>query len=237
MATVAVTYFGRDPRYLLLLDAWVAQFRRSGCRWPFIVVSDMATPALAYPMARFDISAYEDMIRPDQPFDVKGALMAEAALALGPMLMLDADALLMQDPEPHLSPFATAPIAMPLDHGAIPDGRTHHLNPPYNDVKKTCAGVAWFGSGDKTRLVRMWREAFAELLPVLPWPGRIPCLVEQFAWSLASHRCGGSHLPWSFNYPRHCAKHHAGAIVNHYFGGRKLVSPPAFDPPPRSSVP
>lgn len=221
---ILVPFFGDTAKFQPLLDRWVEAYKSSGCRWPWYTLGDQ-TEVYSRPAMRVDIAGFADVIRPGQPFDVKGALVCSAILKLGqPLFVLDADAFLAADPAAALAPFHDCPIAMPADHGAVMYWRETRLRPPYERVPKRCAGVQWFGpAGDRTRLVAGYRRAFAELLamPRLPWHPQLHHLVEQYAWSICAHRFGGRTLPPLLNWHEEHLGHHPGAVINHHYGHPK----------------
>lgn len=227
---IAIPHFGRDQRYLDLLKTWVAQLRKTlGPDARFTVFTHDAQADLAklgFPTLSLNISAYRDVIRPGQPFDIKGALMCEAALAIRePFLMLDADALLVQNPAPWVNRFMDYTCAMPTDAGAILHGHKAMMDGEWSHVRKMCAGVFWFGDpspAKRSELVNEYRVAWAQLLAAdIPWTPRLPHLLEQYAWSVAHHRLGGATLAGCMNWPPHLCGETPLAVVNHYFGHKK----------------
>lgn len=225
---VAIPYFGDNPKYLHMLDEWVANFRTRFPGSEFLVFTHDAAQTMkakGYPCLELDISRYADVIRPDQPFDVKGALMCEAALMIKrPFLMLDSDALLVADPTAVLDAMGDAPCAMPVDHGAILSGHARYMDYPFRDVSKMCAGVFWFGAGKRAELVQRYRDTWKMLKELdCPWTPRLPHLLEQYAWSVALRCMGGCELPATMNWAPHYGGigEHPNAIVNHYFGHKK----------------
>lgn len=227
---ITIPHFGKDPRYLALLDEWVRQLRRTlGADARFLVFTHDAAADLrkrGYPHAVYDISRYADIIRPGQPFDIKGALMCEAALNIAePFLMLDADALLVADPSPWVAPYELHTCAMPTDAGAILHGHKGMMDGHWQNVRKMCAGVFWFGdaTGNKrAELVNEYRAAWHALKSAdYPWTPRLPHLLEQYAWSVAHHKLGGATLAGCMNWPPHLCGKSELAVVNHYFGHRK----------------
>lgn len=224
---VAIPYFGTNPKYLEMLDDWVRNFRE---RFPvsrFVVFTHDAQEQLTqrgYPFVSLDISGYASVIREGQPFDIKGALMCEAAEAIDePFLMLDSDALLMRDPSGLLTEFAGRTCAMPIDSGAILSGHKARMDEPFGHVRKMCAGVFWFGdTGMREVLGDEYRNAWRDLhVADCPWTPRLPHLLEQYAWSLAHHRLNGATMPGMMNWAPHITGDSDMAIVNHYFGHKK----------------
>ncbi len=220
---ILVPWFGNVGRFEAMADAWVARYVESGTVAPWRYLTDVDLPARTGAMIdRYDLAGFSEVIRPGQPFDVKGALVCAALLAHDePLLVLDLDAQLLRDPAPDLAPFMGRVIAMPVDAGAITHDRSPRLNPPYGTVLKLCAGVMFFGAGDRGRLVAAYRKAWTELRPTLPWSPPLPHLLEQHAWSLAARRRGGDVLSQAFNWsPDHLGAN-ALATVEHRYGLRK----------------
>lgn len=220
---ILVPYFGDTQRFRPLLDRWIAAYKASGCRVPWFALNE-EPEAYELPSMRVNISGFRDLCRPGQPFDVKGALVCAALLQVTePVLVLDADAFLAKDPMPALEPFRAAPVAMPLDHGALIFHRQAKLTAPFH-CQKLCAGVQFFGEGaDRSRLVAGYRRAFEEImaLPRLPWEPQLAHLVEQYAWSVCASRRGGLVLPAAMNWaPVHLGEN-PDVVVNHHYGHPK----------------
>lgn len=215
---ILVPYFGDYDRFAPVLKKWEAAYIASGTGARCLCIGTGSNG--------YDLAGYDKVIRPDQPFDIKGALVC-AALIQYPdesLLMLDADAFIACDPAATLEPFAGSPIAMPPDDGAVCYYRAAMLSEPFAMVQKLCAGVMWFGAtGNRAELVSAYFSAFEELLalPALPWQQQLPHLVEQYAWSIVAHRMGGAVLPRSMNWNPDLLGHSDGAIINHLYGLRK----------------
>jgi hypothetical protein len=235
---ILIPFFGDTEKFRPLLDRWFACAKLAmpdaRPRESFVLLTDnvdagVKNAALAHDcgVADFNLDGWADLCRPGHPFDVKGALVCSFLLAHGyRMLVLDADAFLARDPFPTLNgpAFENAPIAMPLDHGAVIYWRAKHLTAPYAGVLKRCAGVQWFGASDgRSRLAAGYRRAHQELLamPRLPWEPQLPHLVEQYAWSICAHRKGGVTLPATMNWHEDHLGKSADAIVNHHYGHPK----------------
>ena len=224
---IAIPYFGTNSKYLEMLHEWVRTLKRTAPDAEFVIfthdAADMLKP-FDYPVLKLDISGYADVMRAGQPFDIKGALMCEAALAIDrPFLMLDSDALLIADPSAALGAMGNTPCAMPIDHGAILSGHQLLCDKPFAAVRKMCAGVFWFGDVTRRKaLVGHYLMAWRELLSHnCPWTPCIPHLLEQYAWSLAHHRMNGATLPATMNWAPHIVGKSPHAIVNHLFGHKK----------------
>ncbi len=225
---IAIPYFGENPKYLEMLHEWVRTLKRTAPDAEFVVFTHDAVSVMDefdYPVIDLDISGYREVMRDGQPFDIKGALMCEAALAIKrPFLMLDSDALLVANPSDVLNSIAqNAACAMPIDHGAILSGHQLLCDEPFPTVRKMCAGVFWFGDVTRRKALvghylMAWRELFHH---DFPWTPKIPHLLEQYAWSLAHHRMNGATLPASMNWAPHIVGTSPHAIVNHLFGHKK----------------
>lgn len=225
---IAIPYFGSNPKYLEMLHEWVRVLKRTAPDARFLVFTHDAEEALkpfGYPTLTLSIDGYADVIREGQPFDIKGALMCEAAMNIrDPFLMLDADALLVANPSEILDAMNPETVcAMPIDHGAILHGHKSLCEKPFADVRKMCAGVFWFGDvSRRAELVTSYRLAWREMFSHdCPWLPCLPHLLEQYAWSLAHHRLSGETLPATLNWAPHILGESPHAIVNHYFGHKK----------------
>lgn len=246
MKIVTLFYGSIEQRraYAPLLQRWVQHHRNLGLGDKLLIVtrSDEHVSFIQHmehgeslPILALDLSAYTDVIRPEQPFDIKGALMCEALRALGPFLLIDNDAFLTCDPAPLLEnnvQLEGALIVMPRDIGAINAGFTAALDAPFAGVLKLCAGVVWFGdiaAHRRLQLVRAYLAAWRDLSNAFaeghtPWQPHLSRLMEQYAWSLAAHRLGClDQLGDTWNWPPHLEAfgENPGAIVNHEFGRKK----------------
>lgn len=230
---ILVPYFGDLDRFHPLAKKWTAAHLASGTKADFHFICPWDTTWKTKLPYELDVTQFSDLIRPDQPFDIKGALVCAALLHYEEsLLVLDVDAFLARDPEPALLQYGAAPIAMPPDDGAVAYYRSGSLSSPFAHVRKLCAGVMWFGapvvygtSGATSRgiLVAHYRNAYLDLvgLPSLPWEQQLPHLVEQYAWSIVTERIGGAVLPRSMNWNPDLLGHSDGAIINHHYGLRK----------------
>ena len=229
---ILVPFFGDTKRFRPLLERWIESYRKSGCKMPWFALSDVAPGGedLWLPLAKVSLEPFRDLIRPGQPFDVKGALLCAAALAFKePILFLDADAFLVGDPELVLQEFLEAPIAMPLDHGALVWFRTATLDFPFDDVKKTCAGVLFMGPAwARSRVVANYRRSFLQMRTAIPWSPPLKHLLEQYSWSVTHHRiCRGRILPHSMNWSSRHLGLAPGVLVDHDYGHSKWDGRPA----------
>lgn len=242
--TIAVPYFGETAKFRPLLERWFAAARDAGVTHDVVLLTNEinaehpeATMMHGCGVAHLDVSGFRDLIRPGQPFDMKGAIVCSYLLTHSdPVLVIDADAFMSQDPEPHLRKTGVwdAPIAMPLDHGAMMYSRSPRMDPPYHAVRKQCAGVQWFGPdphGARSRLVAGYRRAFLELTATdqVPWTPQLQHLVEQYAWSVCAHRRGGARLSVLFNWHEDHLGKVPHAVINHHFGHPKWANLPAPD--------
>jgi len=215
---IATPFFGTNQRYAEMLSDWKKQAESIA---PDLRIITLTTE-------EYPIDEYADLIRLNQPFDTKGAIMCAAALAIQePFLMLDSDAFLMRDPRAALSreECMAIPCAMPCDHGSIIHNHGNFLLPPYESVRKTCAGVFLFGNpASRPALVAAYRTAYHELKAAnFPWMARarLTHLLEQYSWSLASHRMGGGILQASFNWNPDFLGENPYCYIKHLYGWRK----------------
>lgn len=224
---IAIPYFGTNARYLEMLHEWVRVLKRTAPDARFVMFTHDAEEVLkpfGYPTLTLSIDGYSDVMREGQPFDIKGALMCEAALNIHePFLMLDADAYLVANPSAILDKLADTPCAMPIDHGAILHGHKANMDFPHQDIRKMCAGVFWFGDTfDRRELVKNYLYGWKVLRDLnCPWTPCLPHLLEQYAWSFAHHHMNGATLPATFNWSPHILGDSPYAIVNHFFGHKK----------------
>lgn len=241
---ILVPFYGETEKFRPLLDRWFAAARaampNARPQYDFVLLTDSEASVIdaarthGCGIAEFKLAGFADLMRPGQPFDVKGALVCSFLLAhTYSVLVLDADAFLAKDPTEALAPFAAAPVAMPPDHGALLYGRRPKMDEPYTDVRKLCAGVQWFGSAPgRSRLVAGYRRAYEEIMalaPRVPWTPQLPHLVEQYAWSICSHRRGGQVLPATMNWHAEHLGEWPGVIVNHHYGHPKWEGLPKPD--------
>lgn len=237
---IVTLFYGTSEQraaYAPLLRRWLAHHRAAGLGPRLVIVTRDDEPPLAPELVgdtrvvAVSIAQYKDVIRPGQPFDVKGALMCEALRAIGEaFLFLDLDAFLQREPEPAHIPQDSL-IGMARDIGAIHCGHDPCLEKPFEQVKKLCAGVVWFGAAPiaaRENLIKAYRRAWHELKDgagpgIVPWTPRFDRLIEQYAWSLAAHRLGQPVLRDRWNWPPHIAAFGSSrlAIVHHEFGHSK----------------
>jgi hypothetical protein len=228
--TLLTTYFP-DPKgerdYLPMLRAWLAAVRTNmpGARIT-VATTGEAIYALGDDILWLEcaLDGWAPYMRPEYPFDRKGALMCRGIMHSGPTLYLDLDAILVADPSPILRINAGDTIAMPCDQGArraARGQRVAHLAAPYVDVIKCSAGVVWFGEAslaERANLIDSYRRAWAELRDLA---GEDPRLLEQNAWSLVRHRHSNAILPDACNWPADHLGPNAAAVIHHAAGGRK----------------
>lgn len=218
---ILVPFFGDRARFRPLLDQWIEAYKSSGCSVPWYALSE-AHAEYGLPSAAVSLAPFADLIRPGQPFDVKGALICGALLQLPePLLVLDADAFLAKDPRSLLEHDLRV-LGMCVDGGALMFGRDSHLE-TIPRIRKMCAGVMLFGGPDRALLVREYRSAYHWLLGHhrLPWSPPLSHLLEQHAWSVVFARCRGRVLPATMNWAPHFLGESSDAIVNHHYGHAK----------------
>lgn len=233
---VATPYFGdADGRYRPLFDRWIEAFRQVKTGAKLLVLTDELGPITGWPTLRIAIRRLAEVVRPNEPFDLKGALVCHALVEFAgeAILMLDNDALLRRDPVRALTWAADVPLAMPRDSGAA-NINTPYLVPPYRHIAKRSAGIIYFGASQPARraaIIADYCRAWHELLPLHTATGRpTPSaeqheLLEQHAWTLVAHRWGMPYLPDAFNWPTHCYGPNPDAIVEHYYGWSKWGRP------------
>jgi hypothetical protein len=221
-----VPHWGSDPKYTDLLFSWVRAYESSGAKAPFTVISDTKTPKIpSLPWEAFDTSKFKGAISENNGFDRKGAIVSLAITAIQePVLVLDADAFLQFDPEPLLSPFEGVPFAMPKDFGA-PHLRIRNRHMQETPVTKRCAGVLWFGGGNRDLLCIDYLIAFDELKAGRYFEERR--LFEQHAWAMVAHKHKAPFLPDELNWPDIIPRYgpNPKAAIYHRIGQRKWRKP------------
>lgn len=213
---VLTTFWGDNPAYAGLLNDWVDAYVDSGTAFPFMVLTDLETPNTKFPTLRVDVSNQSLFMRPNHKFDRKGALMLEALRVIdGPVLFLDTDATVQHPLHEHVGSWETSPVAITKDSGPrmIDAGWGE---PPY---KEMCAGVMYFGRGDKAQIIRLYQMVFGQLNLKNPNEG----LLEQQAWSVVWKRMAGDQLPDSFGWVERRWGKNPNAVVLHDHGPSKLV--------------
>lgn len=238
-------YFGDVAKFAPLLERWVQCWRAVGLTMesaPAVLLSD--NPKVEEVATRFavgsaivDVSLYRDVMRPGQPFDLKGALVCEYLKRWQyPTLVLDADAFLVRDPRPALEPFRHEPLAMPLDQGSQVYWRKGTLDAPFAHVRRLCAGVQFFGvpspAFSRRYITSRYLAAYKSLvaMPVLPWSPPISALLEQFAWSVVAAELNAPILPAPLNWGRHHLGPNPAAVVHHYYDFHKWRDLPPVTP-------
>lgn len=233
---IMIPYFGGE-RYRPLLDAWLWQYKQTGLTYPVHVVTPdvMKMPQewvvrkiedVSFPLYIVDqipLTQYADVIRPGQPFDIKGALVCEGLKYVGDhTLVLDSDAVVMRDPLPDLLKVWDSPLAMPVDHGSLLNGREAFLTGLHSKVRKCCAGVMWFGRQETTSEIyhSVWKGLKDDNFP---WNPRLEHLLEQNAFSLVRHVQTGAILPHTFNWSTRFLGENPDAVIVHDYGPRKMI--------------
>lgn len=213
---VLTTFWGNHPGYAGLLNDWVDAYLDSGTTFPFLVLTDLETPNTKFPTLRVDVSNQSLFMRPNHKFDRKGALMLEALKIIeGPILFLDTDAVVRRPIQDHIGKWKEAEIAITRDTGVrkIDAGWGE---PKYDEM---CAGVMYFGGGNKDQLIRHYQMAFGQLHLKHPTDG----LLEQMAWSMLWKRVGGAQLPDSFGWVERHWGNNPNAVIIHNHGPAKLM--------------
>ncbi len=191
--TLLTVAFGDDPRFTALLREWLTL---AGDHWvgPVHVAADHPHPSASI------------LVRNSgecRPFERKTEiLLSFLAQEPGPVLYLDADALLQRNPQDILAGYVGQTLAMGTDPGKAMVGHIPMRN----------AGVLWFG-GNHEEAHNAYRLAYADLPD--HW------LREQHAWTLAFHRLGGRPLPCGMNWGARCWGNDPRAHVVHWHGDSK----------------
>jgi hypothetical protein len=213
--TIAVPFFGQDPRWLALLGKWWAcyeatQAAKHGVH--AVIITDEAGPA-GYPVVRVTPEAIGDL---SHPWDRKGAVIVAALPHLGPVLVCDVDAFLQRNPVRYLEDLAQRDILMATQ----PDG---WKRPVCGAVVQRQAGVMWFSQRAGATIPEYYRRAHAQVSREHPgddWR-------EQMAWSLVAYWTGIHELPKTLNTSHH-DREAAAAVIVHEHGETKWrrLSPP-----------
>ncbi len=219
--TTCVLYWGYG-KYEPLLFRWLGAYKGTS---PIAVLTDLVTPLPPLVTSddqirilRVDPLAAGVPHNAAYPFDYKAALVCSLLQQTTEALfVVDADALVVADPTPHLSKAERAPLAMPLDEGALNQCIAG------TSYKKRCAGVMWFGEAPahiRSGLVNDYITAFYGMQTN---DGEDRRLCEQNAWSLVAGRGYYPVLPRELNWPDHFR--HVGpnpnAAILHRIGRRK----------------
>lgn len=213
---ILTTYWGRNPAYEGLLNDWVEAYITSDTSFPFMVLTDLETPNTRYPTLRVDASRHTILMRPNHIMDRKGALMVEALRHLeDPVLFIDTDATLQHPLQNYIRSWETSPIAITRDSGP----RMIELGwgePPF---KEMCAGVMYFGRGDKAQIIERYYQAYGQLHITKP----MEPLIEQQAWSVVWKRMEGAQLPDSLGWVERRWGKNSNAVILHDHGTGKLA--------------
>lgn len=230
--------------YRPLFDRWIAHHAALGLADRILVVTEdrgVAPPIVKgaqVEIMSLPVAAYADLMRPEQPFDTKGALLCALMEATAePFLYLDADAFLQRAAAlDHRDLKRDAAILMPRDIGALGGPYGMHLHEPFSHVGKRCAGVMWCGAAGaawRQRLVQLYRESWLLLRTGgkdggVPWERHLDRLLEQHAWSLAAQLLEQPLLGDGWNWPAHIPdfvgeglREPARKHVHHHFGRKK----------------
>jgi hypothetical protein len=190
---LAVPYFP-GPHADALLLRWERAMREH-TRLPACVLvdGDYHVPGNLIPV-RVDTTPFADCIRPSQPFDRKGAIVAAALAVLPEFCAMDADCIIQRDPAPELANLSRFSIASREDSW-------RREIPGMPNVVQRQAGVMVFGRSDERGpMAGFYRNFWHEMHKHDandPW-------CEQMAWSavywIAEHRY---ELPQTLNYSWH----------------------------------
>ena len=219
---ILTTYFGHTGRFERFLAPWLQSVRPYGT--PVLITDQPREHALVC-----STNGWEDCLRAEHPFDIKGALLCDALNRIPPdedAFLVDLDATILRDPRPMLKRFAGVPIAMTMDSGAILYGNAPFFTGAWSAIPKRNSGIIWFGaSPDRVRIGLEYRKGWHELLDGgLPWRPLLPHLLEQHAWTMANHRLGAATLPAVLNWSSRFLGSSPEVLIDHDFGWGKWGS-------------
>jgi hypothetical protein len=225
MKIVAPWYGPAMERYRPTAEKWLTWTRDHSFGADVAIITDRPEKVLGIDCLAFDTAFLHDCIRPKYPFDVKPAVTL-AALAAFPadedILMIDLDATILRDPRPVLAKFAGVPIAMTTDSGCILYDVGAFMTGEWSDVLKRSGGVMWFAASPRRRdLASMYRTAWHELEPVVPWTPPVTYVLEQYVWSLVAHRLKCPLLPSCINWSTRLLGSSPTVIIDHDYGHQK----------------
>ena len=229
---IALTHFGSDE-FLPLLKLWVDRYLLSGTALDVVVLADMKVKVpdifehhnpgdrKRFTVARFD--PIPDIIRPDQPFDMKGSLILCGLQLLQNerVLLVDSDAFFVKNPAQ----------ALAYMDGAFfmgEDPMTRYIRGINGEIKERNAGVLFFGTtsyADRSAIQTKYLENFKALLPA-----NDDALLEQVVWTKTWHDlrdCGISkELPRSLNWSYIWGRSDDRTIILHEHGPQKWAKVP-----------
>lgn len=216
---IVIPYYGNEPKYQKLLEDWFKQYDRTFNKASVTIATDAFTKLSP---ARNNFVRFVTPERTQFHFDHKAALVCAAIQHFTePLLVLDSDALVRLPLERFLAPLEYVPFAMPEDEGAR--GRfLRNRHRQETDINKRCAGVLWFGSGQRIQLAAEYTDAFQTLLTNKYAEERR--LYEQHAWSMVAYKRNAPFLPRELNWPDHITSvgRNDRAGIYHRIGQRKF---------------
>jgi hypothetical protein len=208
---IAVPFFGKDTRWLKLLEHWFDLHAKSGTKVPAVVITnDNALPG--FPTLRVDTFDLHAAQR-GHPWDRKGAIVAAASQFLGRFLVCDCDAFIQRDPEPAMATLGSWYLA------TQPDGWKREIEYIGHivSVRQRQAGVMWFGdTRNRREILDLYLKAFEAVgrdFAEDDWR-------EQLAWSLVAAWTGLHELPKTLNCS-HTDPEAAQACIVHEHGETK----------------
>ena len=225
---IGVSYFG-DKAFLPLVDTWLEVYRRSGCQYRVVIVTDLTAivppdsvpydPNGTEPLShlRIDVSLYPEILRKKRAFDMQGALSTQAIQILPRCLIVDADAFFVKDPTPLIEELPHVIFGM----GEDPAIRIIHGLSEY--VKECNAGVLYYGTDsreDRAELATLYRNTFKELQAA-----NDNIFLEQITWSMVRHNLfktgRACQLPRALNWSRMWGKNKNDYSIFHEHGPNK----------------
>jgi hypothetical protein len=217
---ILIPYWGREERYQKLLYRWFDCYAKLNLPYTVTIISDENDFGNTSPYGVLRFKTPE--LNKNFPFDHKGNIVCAAIQVIGdPVLVLDTDAILQGDPGELLSELENVPFAMPEDEGAR-GRKIRNRHAQEMSIPKRCAGVLWFGAGDRNKIVDMYRAAFKELETGRYYEERR--LYEQHAWTMVAHQLNAPFLSRLLNWPDHISSvgPNPKALIYHRVGQRKF---------------
>jgi len=187
---IGITHFG-DPAFLPLLNAWIEQYKKSGCKYRVVIICDLDVPvppdAVPYekdgtaPLSylRFYTNAIPSIVRKGKNFDIKGTLLCQSIQVLGRCIILDADAFFVKDPTRIIE-------GLPKVAFGIGDDPNVRQISGLNEYVRECnAGVLYFGtdnSQDRKDIASLYEIQYGFCKE-----RNNNTMLEQIAWTMVGH--------------------------------------------------
>lgn len=182
---LAVPCYGAHPKYVRLLALWLEHYWATRCQFPVYVLTDRHCQIPEQSLLpnvtvlRLDPLQFAPLLREGCPFDIKGALILGALRQLSACVIMDTDALPLQNLKPYLDRLPDHPMI-----GMAQDGGLRRV--PGTDLHELNAGVLYFPKASpqaREAIISAYALAFEELKARCDAYG-----LEQLAWSLVWHR-------------------------------------------------